>query len=195
MTKNEAYDAMQQGLLVTHTSFLPGQYIYMDESFIMRDETNHEFEESWDALTNDMFKTGWCISKGHIEENKKLLGFIPKKQAQLPQLVSHVRGLPCCGKNRCLQYCNGGESACLFCDVNQDKLNVDNTLQIELKDDNNNDVVIETTLIEPSVQQQVQAADPENIPSKRLLILCITSGLVMGIIVVIIILILKTILF
>ena len=44
MTKIEAYNAMQEGLLITHKDFAENQYIYMDEMYIMRDESGYSYE-------------------------------------------------------------------------------------------------------------------------------------------------------
>lgn len=68
MTKQEAYNKMLEGYCVSHKDFGSDEFLFMDESYIIRDETGEEFEESWDVRTGDSWETNWFIFK-----NKKLI--------------------------------------------------------------------------------------------------------------------------
>ena len=45
MTNEEAYNKMGEGYAVSHKLFGKNEYLYMDESFIMRDENDEEEKE------------------------------------------------------------------------------------------------------------------------------------------------------
>lgn len=70
MTKMEAYDAMLDGMAVSHKSFSPDEYIYMDEQLILRDENDNEFESTWDVRTGDMWETDWYVCKNRAAIDK-----------------------------------------------------------------------------------------------------------------------------
>lgn len=70
MTKMEAYDAMLDGMAVSHKSFSPNEYIYMDEQLILRDENDNEFESTWDVRTGDMWETDWYVCKNRAAIDK-----------------------------------------------------------------------------------------------------------------------------
>lgn len=70
MTKMEAYDAMIDGMAVSHKSFSPDEYIYMDEQLILRDENDNEFESSWDVRTGDRWETDWYVCKNRAAIDK-----------------------------------------------------------------------------------------------------------------------------
>lgn len=160
MTKEEAYNAMQEGLLITHTSFGEGCYIYMDSSFIMKDETGHEYEESWDQDI-EMFRTGWYVFKG-VSSKKKLLGITVKEEPAV-NYISHINGKPCPGQARCLEFAEYNATACVFCDVNNKERIVTPTITVvdsmALLENNEYDDIINNSPIE--IQQQVISGDQE----------------------------------
>ena len=118
MTKEEAYNAMQEGLCVTHKDLAEDEYLYMDENYIIKDENGDEFEASWDAKSSDRWQTDWYIYKGKGSKKRKLLHNDSKDSSYK---ISHIFGKPCPGKGQCIQYSQIGETACVFCDVNSDK--------------------------------------------------------------------------
>lgn len=124
MTKEEAYNAMQEGLCVSHKDFNEGEFLYMDETYIIKDEKGYDYEASWDALEkSNRWDTGWYIFKGNKSKTLSIKGKLSKKAAKeiadSSQFISHNLGKPCPGKNRCLQFMKiAGETACLVCDAN-----------------------------------------------------------------------------
>ena len=101
MTKEEAYNAMQEGLCVTHKDLADDEFLYMDENYIIKDENGDEFEASWDAKTSDRWNTDWYIYKGKGSKKRKI------SRAEISTsscTISHIYGQPCPGKSRCLQH-------------------------------------------------------------------------------------------
>jgi hypothetical protein len=64
MIKEEAYNMMSQGYMVTHEKFKPNDYLYMDQQFIIRNQDGTTFENDWDVLISPEWNTGWYIYKG-----------------------------------------------------------------------------------------------------------------------------------
>ena len=116
MTKEEAYNAMQEGLCVSHKDFAEDEFLYMNENFIIKDENGDDFEASWDVKTSDRWLTDWYIYKGKGAKKRKFLSF--GKQEEETFKIAHIYGQPCPGKELCVQYSQVGETACLFCDTN-----------------------------------------------------------------------------
>lgn len=118
MTKEEAYNAMQEGLCVTHKDFAEDEFLYMDENYIIRDENGDEFESSWDVKTSDRWLTDWYIYKGKGSKKRK----ISRSEVDRSSCtISHIYGQPCPGKSNCLQHSQAGETACILCDVTMNK--------------------------------------------------------------------------
>lgn len=133
MTKNEAYEAMQEGYPVSHKDFAPNQYLYMDQEFFIRDEEGNLFEASWDNCNTDRWNIDWFIYKGKISKRVSV-GINRKRNIEIEakDLVSHIQGRPCPGKNKCLQYTNiAGETACLVCDCNDKDRLISNETNVE----------------------------------------------------------------
>ena len=73
MTNIEAYNSMIDGFAVSHKLFSPEEFLYMDESHIIRDENGEEYETTWDVKSQmDQFKTDWFICKNRTDINKKI---------------------------------------------------------------------------------------------------------------------------
>lgn len=86
MTKEEAYNKMSEGYAITHTSFRKDEYLYMDESYIIRDEENNVFENEWDARADQSWNVDWYIYKNR----RRNIGLA--KQAYLQKNVYNVDG-------------------------------------------------------------------------------------------------------
>lgn len=158
MTKNEAYEAMQEGYPISHKDFGPDQYLYMDQEFFIRDEEGNLFEASWDNCNTDRWNIDWFIYKGKI--SKRISVGINRKrniEIEAKDLVSHIQGRPCPGKNRCLQYTNiAGETACLVCDCNdKDRLI-------------SNETDVQKIYIESQSRLQYVDSDPTDIIDKKI---------------------------
>lgn len=152
MTKNEAYEAMQEGYPISHKDFSPNQFLYMDQNFIIRDENGIEWEASWDVADKDTrFGLNWFIYKGTVTKRmgtgRKLI-----EVASNENLISHIQGKDCPGKQNCLQYVKvAGETACLICDCNEEKaISGEEVLSLydsQLENDYNNDDYITDPII------------------------------------------------
>ena len=59
------------------------------------------------------------------------------------ELVSHMPGGSCPGKDRCVEYFTQRESACLFCDINRNKLELPDRMILGLKEDNDTVILCE----------------------------------------------------
>ena len=118
MTKEEAYNAMQEGLCVSHKDFAENEFLYMDENYIIKDENGDEFESTWDVKTSDRWLSDWYIYKGVGSKKRKLLHTESK---DTPYMISHIFGKSCPGKSVCLQFNQVGETACILCDTNDNK--------------------------------------------------------------------------
>ena len=121
MTKEEAYNKMQEGYPVSHKNFSEDEFLWMDENYIIKDEQGNDFENAWDVQNDPDWNIGWYIFK---KKNKviKVKG-IPFRKAEESyieekQYISHIQGTKCAGKENCLQYSIIGEAACLMCDCN-----------------------------------------------------------------------------
>ena len=134
MTKNEAYEYMQQGYPVSHKNFGPDQYLYMDQDYIIRDENGIAFEASWDVQNNDrQWDLDWFIFK-NAATKRVGAGRKPVQISTNSNLISHIQGKECPGKENCLQYVNiAGETACLVCDVNEDQYRISESENLETK--------------------------------------------------------------
>lgn len=117
MTKEEAYNAMQEGLCVSHKDLAEDEFLYMDENYIIRDENGDEFESTWDVKTSERWLSDWYIYKGKGSKKRGILHIESKEQYR----ISHIYGQPCPGKGSCIQYNQAGETACIVCDVNDSK--------------------------------------------------------------------------
>lgn len=126
MTKEEAYNSMSEGYLVSHKDWSNEQFVFMTENYWIKDENLQDFEQSWDKLDEDQrWATGWYIYKSSnpsLVQKRRFLNMSRKdnvNQISQKDLISHVPGKQCPGKEKCMQYCNiAGETACLICDVN-----------------------------------------------------------------------------
>ena len=125
MTKEEAYNKMQEGYPVSHKNFSEDEFLWMDENYIIKDEQGNDFENAWDVQNDPDWNIGWYIFK---KKNKviKVKG-IPFRKAEESyieekQYISHIQGTKCAGKENCLQYSIIGEAACLMCDCNDLKI-------------------------------------------------------------------------
>lgn len=119
MTKEEAYNMMQEGYPVSHTNFAEDEYLWMDENYIIKDEQGNDFENSWDVNKTDIWNTGWYIYKRKTKIIKsKGIPFRKAEESYIEekQLISHIQGNKCHGNDNCLQYNMIGESACIMCD-------------------------------------------------------------------------------
>jgi len=73
MIREEAYNKMTEGYAITHKLFRSNEYLYMDESFIIRNENDDAFENEWDIKSHSEWLTDWYIYKGkgaNIRKNK-----------------------------------------------------------------------------------------------------------------------------
>jgi Ca2+/Na+ antiporter len=68
MIKEEAYNMMSEGYMVTHKLFKPGEFLYMDKQFIIRNEDGTTFENDWDVLTSPEWNIDWFIYKGKFKK-------------------------------------------------------------------------------------------------------------------------------
>lgn len=68
MIKEEAYNKMSEGYMVTHKLFKPGEFLYMDKQFIIRNEDGTTFENDWDVLTTPEWNIDWFIYKGKFNK-------------------------------------------------------------------------------------------------------------------------------
>ena len=97
MTKMEAYNAMQEGLPISHKDFREGEFLWMNDNFIIKDENGDDFETSWDVKTGDRWETDWYIYKNQTKVIKRKA--IPFKKAEesyieSKQLISHMPNKP-----------------------------------------------------------------------------------------------------
>ena len=128
MTKDEAYTKMQHGYPVSHVNFPPNEFLWMDEDYIIRDENGDAFENSWDVNNTNEWDTGWYIFKNKTKIiTTKAIPFRNAEESYITekQLISHIGGTQCAGKEKCLQYHIIGESACLLCDCTESDRLVD----------------------------------------------------------------------
>lgn len=124
MTKEEAYNTMQEGIPVSHKDFREDEFLWMDENYIIRDENGDEFESSWDVKKGDRWETDWYIYKKKTKVIKrKAIPFKNSEESYITskQLISHIQGTQCQGKDSCLQYNMAGETACVMCDCKEDE--------------------------------------------------------------------------
>lgn len=139
MTKEEAYNAMQEGLCVSHKDFSEDEFLYMDENYIIRDENGDEFESTWDVKTSERWLDGWYIYKGKGSKKRHLL----HKNDEKTFKVSHIYGQPCPGKGLCIQYSQVGETACILCDTNDDKrMKLPEDVKYLIEDNDGNNIVV-----------------------------------------------------
>ena len=122
MTKQEAYEAMQEGYPVAHKDFGEGEFIYMDQNFFIRDENGNLFESTWDVRTTERWEADWYIFKNKQIKRRTGPQLLQNKREENENLISHIQGNKCPGKLNCLQYIKiAGESACLICDCNDNE--------------------------------------------------------------------------
>jgi len=84
MIKEEAYNKMVEGYMITHKLFSPKEYLYMDEQFIIRNSNGETFENDWDVLNNPEWATDWYIYTG--KHNKNLPPIIKKQKIDISKL-------------------------------------------------------------------------------------------------------------
>lgn len=159
MTREEAYNAMQEGLPISHKDFAEDEFLYMDQDYIIRDENGDVFEESWDVQeTSERFKLGWYIYKNKKKiEIKKAIPFKrpAKYRIEEREMISHMPGTKCAGKDICLQYSIGGETACVICDcteeqryINSNEFTPSKLIELNSEKFTNNDSIIEEETID-----------------------------------------------
>ena len=122
-TREQAYELMANGCLVTHDYFKKGTYIFMNENYVIHDQDNNTFEDEWDNLDGERYKTGWRVydNKNATDKKGNLVDNI-KHIREESKLISHIPGTKCPGKKRCYQYQKvAGETACLICDCNPEQ--------------------------------------------------------------------------
>lgn len=63
MTQTEAKQALKQGKKISHSHFMPSEFVRLDESGTMRDEDDNIFNDIlfWNLRTSQEFQTGWEI--------------------------------------------------------------------------------------------------------------------------------------
>lgn len=71
MIKEEAYNMMSRGYPVTHKLFGRDEYLYMDKSFIIRNEDGMEFENDWDVRTSPEWLVDWYVYKNKLDKETK----------------------------------------------------------------------------------------------------------------------------
>ena len=174
MTIIEAYDIMQKGYIVSHKNFAKGEFLYMNENYIIHDENGFEYEDSWDMLLEDSnFKSGWFIFKGVKEEQKKILGVTVGKTEKQITYISHIQGTKCVGRDKCFQFARDGDAACLFCDVNRTEISSETSKRLLLESINNdsneevdNDNIIDISYIDNN-QEIMQLTNSMNTPEQE----------------------------
>lgn len=94
MIKDEAYELMGKGYAVTHKLFRNGEYLYMDKSFIIRDEEGITFEADWDVRTSPEWLVDWFVYKGkRTAPRQSSYGFRkPKITAKKTNLLENSLG-------------------------------------------------------------------------------------------------------
>lgn len=92
MTKQEAYNKMIDGYPVTHKSFSPKEFLWMDPNdYIIRDENAEEFEESWDVNEdNHDFDIGWYIFKNNNVFKQTKKKYAAKQREDNP--IRYIKG-------------------------------------------------------------------------------------------------------
>ncbi|WP_301214623.1 hypothetical protein [uncultured Clostridium sp.] len=132
MTKQEAYEAMQEGYPVAHKDFGEGEFIYMDQNFFIRDENGNLFESTWDVRTTERWEADWYIFKNKQIKRRTGPQLLQNKREENENLISHIQGNKCPGKLNCLQYIKiAGESACLICDCNDNENLISSNEEVE----------------------------------------------------------------
>ena len=122
MTKEQAYNAMVEGLPVSHKDLSEDEFFWMDENYIIRDEEGNETDDEWDIRENERWQTNWYIYK-KAKKKKFSIGTNKGTSTEFIDLISHKEGEECPGKNMCTQYNTIGEAACVLCDCNDVKNN------------------------------------------------------------------------
>ena len=146
MTKEEAYNKMQEGYPVSHKNFSPDEFLWMDDNYIIKDEEGNDFENAWDVNKTDEWNTNWYIYK---KQNKiikrKAIPFKRKEEYKIEekQYISHMQGADCAGKEYCLQYSILGESACLLCDCTDEQRALPFSSNPLLQVSNNTDFIVD----------------------------------------------------
>lgn len=122
MTRDEAYNMMQSGYLVSHKLFGPGEYLYMTSEFFIKDEDNNDFESTWDVREEDpIWNSDWYVYKGNTAKKRQGIRTALDKKPKAMNLISHIQGQKCPGQDRCLQFREiAGAGACILCDVNDE---------------------------------------------------------------------------
>ena len=69
MIKEEAYNKMSEGYMVSHKLFSLKDYIYMDDQLMIRKSTGELFENEWDIITDKDWATDWFIYTGKHNKN------------------------------------------------------------------------------------------------------------------------------
>lgn len=132
MTKQEAYEAMQEGYPVSHKDFGEGEFIYMDQNFFIRDENGNLFESTWDVRTTERWEADWYIFKNKQIKRRTDPQLLQNRREENENLISHIQGNKCPGKLNCLQYIKiAGESACLICDCNDNENLISSNEEVE----------------------------------------------------------------
>lgn len=80
MIKEEAYQKMSEGYMVTHKLFNPNEYLYMDDCFIIRSQDGEVFENDWDVRTSPEWNIDWYIYKGKFNKPGRNIPEMVKKQ-------------------------------------------------------------------------------------------------------------------
>lgn len=79
MIKEEAYQKMSEGYMVTHRLFNPNEYLYMDDCFIIRSQDGEVFESDWDVRISQEWNIDWYIYKGKFNKGRNNIPEIIKK--------------------------------------------------------------------------------------------------------------------
>ena len=102
---------MQHGYPVSHVNFSPNEFLWMDEDYIIRDENGDVFENSWDVNNTNEWDTGWYIFKNKTKIiTTKAIPFRNAEESYITekQLISHIGGTQCAGKEKCQTHRAGG---------------------------------------------------------------------------------------
>lgn len=83
MIKEEAYELMGKGYAVTHRLFKKGEYLYMNDSFIIKDEEGITFEADWDTRTSPEWLVDWFVYKGKIKQPSKINKRLDRKSKRI----------------------------------------------------------------------------------------------------------------
>jgi len=95
MNKKEAIESLEQGKVITHTTFTDEEYIYKDDDKKLRDENGYILDEKcfWADRTGTIWDKDWSVRNDVIEsEDTSTESFKPYPVRCMTEITINLQG-------------------------------------------------------------------------------------------------------